>query len=197
MALEVSERRTTGEEGMVVSGAEYERIVLASSDVKWELHHGRLREKPGMSVGHNRSMMRLGREFLRQLDEEEYEVRIDMSRVLRPEDTYYIPDLFVVPPAMVNEIADRPDVLEVFPEALPLVVEVWSPSTGNYDVESKLPEYQRRGDVEIWRVHPYERTLTIWRRRPAGGYARTVVTGGLVRPVSLPGVEIDLDALFR
>ena len=36
--------------------------------------------------------------------------------------------------------------LEVFEEPLPLVVEVWSKSTGDYDVEEKLVEYRRRGD---------------------------------------------------
>ncbi len=35
---------------------------------------------------------------------------------------------------------------------------------GRVDVESKLPDYRRRGDLEVWRIHPYERTLTAWRR---------------------------------
>jgi Uma2 family endonuclease len=54
--------------------------------------------------------------------------------------------------------------LEIYDEPLPLVAEVWSPSTGGYDVLAKLPEYRRRGDTEIWLLHPYERTLTAWRR---------------------------------
>lgn len=79
---------------------------------------------------------------------------------------------------------------------LPLVVEVSSPSTGDYDVDTKLPEYQRRGDLEIWRVHPYDHALTAWRRQPDGSYLEMGHTGGGVRPVALPGVAIDLDALF-
>jgi Uma2 family endonuclease len=75
-------------------------------------------------------------------------------------------------------------------------VEIWPRSTGDYDVEEKLPEYQRRGDLEIWRLHPYERTLTAWRRQPDGSYTETIYTGGVVHPVALPGVAIDLDALF-
>ena len=62
--------------------------------------------------------------------------------------------------------------------------------------DEKLPEYQRRGDLEIWRIHPYDRTLIAWRRRPDGSYAQTTFTGGVVHPVALPGVAIDLDALF-
>lgn len=30
--------------------------------------------------------------------------------------------------------------LEVYDTPLPLVVEVWSPSTGSYDVDAKVPE---------------------------------------------------------
>ncbi|MEP6871059.1 MAG: hypothetical protein ABI939_04320 [Anaerolineaceae bacterium] len=32
---------------------------------------------------------------------------------------------------------------------LPFVAEVWLPSTGEYDVDEKFPQYQRRGDLEI------------------------------------------------
>ena len=60
----------------------------------------------------------------------------------------------------------------------------------------KLREYQRRGDLEIWRIHPYEHTLTAWRRQPDGSYAESLHTSGTVSPNALPGVTIDLDALF-
>jgi Uma2 family endonuclease len=86
--------------------------------------------------------------------------------------------------------------LSIFDEPMPFVAEVWSRSTCRYDVNKKIPEYQRRGDLEIWRLHPYERTLTVWRRRPDGGYDDAVYSGGIVEIVSLPGVKIDLDALF-
>ncbi len=73
---------------------------------------------------------------------------------------------------------------------------MWSPSTGSFDVEVKLREYQRRGDFEIWRVHPFERTLTAWRRQPDGSYLESLHRGGTIDPVGLSGVRIDLDALF-
>ena len=98
---------------------------------------------------------------------------------------------------MARRLFAVPATVEVYPEPLPLVVEVWPPSTGRLDVNEKLPEYQRRGDLEIWLLHPYERTLTVWRRQADGSYAETVQRGGSVRPVALPGVVIDLDALFR
>jgi Uma2 family endonuclease len=94
-------------------------------------------------------------------------------------------------------MAERPNAVEAYAEPLPLIVEVWSPSTGDYDVDSKLPEYRRRGDLEIWRIHPYEHTLTTWRRQPDGRYTETLYTSGSVQPASLPGVTIDLASLFQ
>lgn len=63
-------------------------------------------------------------------------------------------------------------------------------------MEEKLREYQRRGDTEIWRIHPYERTLTAWCRQPDGTYTETVQRSGTVQPAALPGVGIELDRLF-
>jgi Uma2 family endonuclease len=76
------------------------------------------------------------------------------------------------------------------------VVEVWSPSTGGYDIDAKIPEYRRRGDLEIWRLHPFEKTLAAWRRQPDGSYTELILQGGTVQAVALPNVTIDLDALF-
>ena len=60
----------------------------------------------------------------------------------------------------------------------------------------KRRQYQPRGDLEIWHIHSYQRTLTAWRRQSDGTYAEAVYRQGAVRPVALPGVTIDLTALF-
>jgi Uma2 family endonuclease len=171
----------------------YLRFVLSGVQVSWELHEGRLVEKPGVTFRHGQIPMLLGHFLLSQLDRDAYEV-VSELRVRRPSATVFMPDLMVVPAAYSAEIRDRP-VLAIFSDPLPLVVEVWSPSTGDYDVDARLPVYQQRGDLEIWRIHPYERTLTAWRRESNGSYQETVHRGGIVTPVALPGVEIDLDEL--
>ena len=179
-----------------IGGEAYERLALTEPDRKWELCDGVLREKPGMTAAHNELAMQLGFMLMSQLDRSVYRVRVDAGRVRRPEATYYIPDVFVVPTAFVTPLLDQPDVLEVYDQPLPLVVEVWSRSTGDYDVAEKIAVYQQRGDLEIWRIHPYERTLTAWRRLPDGSYDQTVYGEGVVSPPALPGVKIDLAALF-
>jgi len=174
----------------------YEEIALGDDERQWELHLGELREKPGMSVGHNYVVGELDGALRDGLDRTEFKVSVNACRLRAGDDIYYIPDLVVVPVAYVEALRDRWDRLEVYAEPVPLVVEVWSPSTGTYDVDTKIPAYRVRGDAEIWRVHPFERTLTAWRRRSDGGYDVDVHRGGIVRPVALAGVAIDLDALF-
>jgi Uma2 family endonuclease len=169
---------------------------LALGNTRLELHQGRLREKPGMSVEHNDVLEGLLAQLFRQLDRREYRLRGNFGRLRHSADTYYIPDVMVIPAEMVRTLRQRPGSLDAYSEPLPLVVEIWSPSTGDYDIVEKLPEYQQRGDAEIWYIHPYERTLTAWRRQPDGRYVEETYRGGEVRVSSLPGVAIDLDALF-
>ena len=180
---------------MFMSEAAFLKLALEEPSAKWELHCGSARRKPGMTAEHNDVSLKLAVHFSQQLDRTEFRVRQNGGHVRRAADRYYIPDVFVIPTAL--ELRQRGTrLLEVYPDPLPLVAEVWSPSTGNYDIKSKLVEYQRRGDLEIWYLHPYERTLSAWRRQPDGGYAETRYTGGVVSPVALPGVSIDLDTLF-
>jgi len=177
-----------------MSEAAYERFVLSGVEGTWELHDGVLVEKPGMSFRHGQIPVLLGHFLLSQLDPDAYDVVVEL-RVRRPAATVFVPDLMVVPKAYSEEIRDLP-VLAIYSEPLPLVVEVWSPSTGDYDIDAKLPVYQQRGDLEIWCIYPYQRTLTSWQRQVDGSYRETVYHGGIVSPAALPGVEIDLERLF-
>lgn len=179
-----------------VSEATYLRIALEDPDGQWELHQGLPRGKPIMSFAHNRLSYRLGFLLGQQLDWEAFDVRVNAARVKHGNDRYYIPDVAVIPRALWPTLPEQGGALEIYDDPLPLVIEIWSPSTGVYDVNEKLAGYQQRGDQEIWRLHPYERTLTAWRRKSDGIYTETVHRGGTVEPVTLPGVKIDLAALF-
>ncbi|MGH2614037.1 MAG: Uma2 family endonuclease [Thermomicrobiales bacterium] len=180
-----------------VSNEAYERLALAEPDRMWELRDGILREKPPMTDAHDWLALKLGHFLLLQLDWSIHQVRVNSGRLRRPASTYYIPDVFVLPTALTAPYRNRPDVLSVYDQPLPLVVEIWSRSTGDYDTAAKLPVYRERGDLEIWYVHPYERTLTAWVRQSDGSYEETLYREGLVRLAALSGVEIDLAALFE
>jgi Uma2 family endonuclease len=180
---------------MPVSEKTFRQVALEDPEGQWELYCGRLRSKPGMTAEHNDLALELGYLLRHQLPRGQFRVRINAGYVRRSEANYYIPDVTVVPTEAEREQRGTCK-LEVYSVPLPLVVEIWSPSTGGYDAREKLPEYQARGDQEIWFLHPYERTLTVWRRRPDGHYTEIVYRGGTVQPTALPGVSIDLDTLF-
>ena len=179
-----------------ISNEAYARLALAEPDRKWELWDGVPREKPGMTAAHNYFGAKLGFMLMSQLDWSSFEVRIDSVRVQRSQTTFFIPDLVVVPAEYVSDIFDEPGILESYSQPLPLSAEVWSRTTGDFDIGEKLRTYHRRGDAEIWFLHPYERTLRSSARQPDGKYFEALYREGLVRPHALPNVEIDLAVLF-
>jgi Uma2 family endonuclease len=179
-----------------VSEEAYRRLVLEDPSRQWELHQGRLREKPTVGVEHGHVLDQLLAMLYAQLDRRVYRLRPNHARLRRSADSYYVPDVAVIRAAAEDAMRERPTDLDVFTEQLPLVVEIWSPSTGDYDLKEKMGQYRQRGDEEIWRIHPYERTLTVWRRRRDGSYDESTVRDGKVRLASIPEVTIDVDALF-
>jgi Uma2 family endonuclease len=181
---------------MVTTQRTCEQIALDEPDRQWELYRGVLREKPAMSFGHNSAQRNLARSLFLQTDPSEFVVSINASRVRHPEETYYLPDLAVIPVDLTKGFREQRIALEVYSQPMALDVEIWSPSTGDYDIDEKIPDYKMRGDPVIWRLHPFDRTLTIWRRQNDGTYDEQTITTGIVSVESLPSVTIDLDAIF-
>jgi Uma2 family endonuclease len=172
-------------------------LTEAGEDSRLEVHQGRLREKPPMCFAHNDVMTYLGFQLGRQLDRKAFHVHIDSGRVRHTEATCYIPDVIVIPARLADPFRGKMDVLELYDDPLPVLAEVWSVPTDDYDIDEKIPEYLARGDREILRLHPFERTMTAWRRQPDGTYSKNVFHGGKVELFALPGVVIDLDELFE
>ena len=181
---------------MPVSEQTFEQLALEDDDTRWELICGKLREKPGMTMEHNDVADELYVQLRNQLQRSQFRVRVDAGYVRRTEANYLGPDVMVIPVAYRERLRGTMR-LETYGEPLPFVAEVWSPSTGGYDVDTKFPEYKARGDLEIWRLHPYEKTLIAWRRQADGSYSETRYDGGMVPVGSLPGVTIELEALFE
>jgi Uma2 family endonuclease len=179
-----------------ISEQEYRELALSDSDHHWELWDGVLVEKPAMSMRHADVAAYLGAMLIFQLDRRQHRVNINDGKARISARNYFIPDVVVIPAIYKQPFEDNPQALNAFAEPLPLVVEVWSPSTGHFDVTTKLQGYRQRGDAEIWFIQPYERTLTTWRRQADGSYTEETYQGGVVAVTALPGVTIDLDALL-
>jgi Uma2 family endonuclease len=182
--------------GVPVTEETYERVALEDFGGQWELLRGRLRSKPGMTVEHNDAVTMLAFFLQRQIPIDDVTVGTNSARTRTPKGDYLVPDLVALPRAMSVRLKGS-ERLETYGEPLPLVVEVWSPTTEDYNVTEKFAYYRTRGDAEIWLIHPYERTLVAWVRQPDGSYSETRYAGGEVRPAALPGVVIQLESLFR
>ncbi len=183
---------------MGITAETYERVALEDVHGGWELVCGQLRQKPPMTTEHQSAIRQAAEQFHDQLDRREYAVDTAQTRLRISAENYLIPDLCVLPRELVRRRRmEHPRELEIFDGPLPLVVEVWSPSTGDRDRNEKLQAYQRRGDAEIWLIHPYERWLKAWRRQADGSYSETLFSGAaIVEPLALPGVRIALAKLF-
>jgi Uma2 family endonuclease len=180
-----------------ISEQEYRELALNEEDRLWELWDGVPREKPGMSAEHDGAAAYLGAMLINQLNRRDYWVNVNGGKTRRSERYYFIPDVVVIPYSFIRPLRGDPRGFNAYAEPLPLVVEISSRTTAAYDFTVKLHGYRERGDLEIWYIHPYEHTLTVWRKQPDGTYTEEVYNGGNTPIVSLPGVSIDLDLLLE
>jgi hypothetical protein len=179
---------------MAISHATYEQVALEDSDTTWEYVCGQLREKPGMTQEHNSVAFSLAMAIARQLPRDKFEVRNNSGRLRTSAGNAFVPDVVVIPiDAVRSQVGTRK--LETYDEAVPFVAETWSRSTGTYDSNTKIPEYKARGDLEIWRVLPYDRLVQAMRRQPDSSYVETEYSGGTVAITSL-GISVDFDEVF-
>ena len=150
-----------------------------------------------MTMEHNQHTWEITRQLSLKLDPDRYVLRMNAGHMRVAQDRYVVADLIVIPAFLLDSRRGQPRTLEEYAEPLPFVVEVWSRSTGDYDMESKLPDYRARGDLEIWRVHPYEKTVTAWRRQEDGSYKEAHYGSRGRAKVESLGVYIDLARVFR
>jgi Uma2 family endonuclease len=104
-------------------------------------------------------------------------------------DTVVQPDVLIV--SDLSKLDDRG--MRGAPDWL---AEVLSPTTASHDQIIMLPTYERAGVLEVWLVHPVDRTLDIYRLE-GGRYGRpTILELKGKTPISaFPGVSLDWDRL--
>lgn len=181
----------------LISEETYRELALLGENRLLELYRGHLQEKPAVSYQHSYVASGLVELLLLQLDRGQFRVSLGQARLRVSSSTYYIPDVVVIPAGLERSLRlSQPLGIDAYEVPMPLVVEIWSPSTGAFDIEGKLPDYQKRGDLEIWYIHPYQRFLRAWRRQPDGSYVEATYRDGTVRAESLPNVECDTEMLF-
>lgn len=102
------------------------------------------------------------------------------------------PDLAILAPSADDYGSAQPAARDVL-----LVIEV-ADSTLRHDREVKLPLYARHGIPEAWLVDLQHQQLHICRFPGDGSYRDCRITRepGVLEPVALPGVQLDLGTLL-
>lgn len=107
------------------------------------------------------------------------------------EDTVVQPDLILYLPDR------RPLVTDTAVEGAPsLVVEILSPSTRTYDLQTKRRRYAEHGVPENWIVDTLSLAVTVCSDPREGRYRSERVATDVATSVLIPDFTVDLDELF-
>jgi Uma2 family endonuclease len=168
---------------------------------RWELIEGEPYDMtPAPSTSHQMISMELGRQISTFLLGKDCRVFAAPFDVRLPEgdeaDEQIInvvqPDISVIcDPAKIDGRGCRgaPD----------FIIEILSPSTAAKDQIQKVTLYAKHGVKELWLVHPGDKLVFVRVLQDGGGYGipKIYEAKGCLPVFSLPGLEIDMDSVFR
>lgn len=175
----------------------YAQLALEDPDGRWELDAGSPRSKPPESFLHGLLVDEVVEQLVPQVRGTPVRLSVNHARIATGPDGVCLPDIAVTPRTPTGRAATQPHGLEVYRNALPLVIDVWATPTREYDVPAKVPEYCAARTDEIWLIHAAAAAVTIWRRLPSGRYDESIRTAGILTALSVPELALDLDGLFR
>ncbi|HHY94614.1 MAG TPA: Uma2 family endonuclease [Firmicutes bacterium] len=172
----------------------YEDYCRLPVEGRYELVEGDIRMAPSPSVLHQEISIRLAARLLSWVDEHALgkvylaplDVVLDRRNVLQPDISYVSAERL----AIIQEanIVGPPD----------LVVEILSSSDPDWDRVTKRAVYARHGVREYWLVDPVTKAVEVTRQQDG----QLVTAAVYVAPAAfssplLPGLTVDLEALFR
>jgi Uma2 family endonuclease len=113
------------------------------------------------------------------------DLRVDATTVLAPDGVW---------------MSDPPTDAVALTEAPPLVFEVRSPSTWQYDTGIKLQKYQTFGVQEVWLIDTESHSILVHRRSdpnaPTFDIANEVFRNETLTSPLLPGFVLPIDSMF-
>jgi Uma2 family endonuclease len=145
-----------------------ELLALPDDGMERWLIAGELRERP-MTVRnrfHSRAMIRVGKFLDNWLDQQPSprgqvlggEVGVRLRR--DPDTTVGVDVVYVSADVLVRQ-TQKPPLIEGVPT---LAVEILLPKDTFKEIHEKITVYQSAGVPLVWVVHPYDRTVTVYRR---------------------------------
>ena len=165
-----------------------------------EIVNGESRIMPPPNKKHADLIAKLLTVLVRQLDDYEYQVLSQGAGlgIERVPLTYRIPDLMVFRAEARRR--DRAEAGQNDPyiwTAPELVVECLSPSNRKGSIQELLADYVRIGVPEVWLLDPKPPQFTSYRYESGALKQWLAAEGGLVTPILLPNVTVDLAQLWE
>ena len=117
----------------------------------------------------------------------------DADLIIDSRNTYISPDIMCFAADRFGAV-NRREMIQIVPD---LVVEVISPTSGDYDRWTKRRVYAELGVAHYWIVDPDRMTITEHVLEPTGEFSeRTVSSPEPFRPILFSDLAIDLAQLF-
>jgi len=163
---------------------------ILDEDSRVELIEGELIDMAPIGVSHMTVVNRLNRLLVQAVGD--LGVVSVQNPVSFPPHSEPQPDVTVLRAGMDRVEAGLPGPADVL-----LLIEV-SDTTVAYDRGTKLRLYARVGVAEYWLVNLQSGSVEVYRGATSHGYLQTmeVRPGDIVRPLSLPAVEIEVASIF-
>jgi Uma2 family endonuclease len=163
-----------------------------ASDERFELIEGEIIVTPSPSLMHQIIVHRLDVLLDRAV------VETGLGLVIGAPFDVYLDERNVPQPDLMVVLWDRAQVLESarIASAPSLAVEIISPSSATKDRVTKRNLYARHGVPEYWLVDPEAKTITIFSNPQDDHYQSEAVASATAVSATIPGLSVDLKALF-
>jgi Uma2 family endonuclease len=177
-----------------ISVADYQRMAetgILDIDARVELIEGEIIDMTPIESPHAAMVNRLTRELVRQADNSAL-VSVQ-NPIILGDYSEPVPDLVLLKP----KANDYQDALPQAEDIL-LLIEV-ADSTVNYDQKIKAPLYARFGISEFWLIDLLQQSVTLFQKplRNQFSIATTLMAPKTLTPLSLPGIQLNLELLFK
>jgi Uma2 family endonuclease len=174
-----------------ISVANYQRMAdtgILDIDARVELIEGVIAP---INNPHAAMVNRLNRELVRQAKD---------SALVSVQNPIILGDYSEPEPDLVLLKPKANDYQDALPQAedILLLIEV-ADSTVNYDQKIKAPLYARFGISEFWLIDLLQQSVTLFQKplRNQFSIATTLMAPKTLTPLSLPGIQLNLELLFK
>jgi Uma2 family endonuclease len=177
----------------------YEDSLTMPENKLEEIVHGESRVMPPAIKNHVYLVERLADALRVHLDRREYYVTIAGAGlgIARVPLTYRAPDLMLLRTAALRQDRAKTAQNDPYIWAVPeLIVECLSPSNRKGSIQELLADYARIAAPEVWLLDPKLPQFTSYRYESGALKPWLATESGLVTPLLLPNVAVDLAELW-